>query len=483
MAVKKFEGLVKATPKDLDQLYDRNNAPKVCPVIDERITTEKGLDGHPVGSEAIAALMDPGFVQDFVHSTRGFESPTEFCLWAALFGVSSVGQRRMWITHGFDRLFTNLFLIFIGKAGVVRKSTTIKHVESLLKRVPSLYDPDDGSQAVFRVPIHTGKSTPEALYDLLAPEEVMIRDEDMLDSEVVKLGSRLVLTADELSSFLGKQTYNVGLTDLLLKLYDCKDYDEIITKKEGLKRFENIFFNFFAGSTIDGFRSSVPDSAQASGFLSRLLIVYAEDTQREFAIPMKFKGAPDRDELTRRLGWIGHYKQGDYHLDEQAQAHYENWYSDVKKQYRWGRYTDVEARIEIHTLKIAALLRAQAYSLSRTITLNDIKLAKLLVEQSIDYKRQVAEKMAAPGYQQNYQMVLDFLRSNGPVSRKLVNQSLGRKLKMAEIDEVLASMVHGSVIKVELDGERRRRVSSQTRETYTLVGEKEDGEQDVLAEV
>src|SRR5512146_987337 len=66
------------------------------------------------------------------------EAPASMVLWAGLFTLAAVAKRKVVFPKrlmGSYEIYPNLYLIFVGNPGVVRKSTTAGYAEELLLNV------------------------------------------------------------------------------------------------------------------------------------------------------------------------------------------------------------------------------------------------------------------------------------------------------------------------------------------------------------
>lgn len=138
--------------------------------------------------------------------------------------------------------------MLIAGSGKAKKSTAIGIAKSMMKEAG--------------VQMFDGKITPERL--------------------LTKLGTMpggmaiMTVVASELSAFLGKQSYNDGMIDTLIKLADCESHPYETQKGVVDLSDKNICFTLFSGSTPVGLSKAIPPQAQEHGFLSRYIWVYSE---------------------------------------------------------------------------------------------------------------------------------------------------------------------------------------------------------------
>ena len=214
-------------------------------------------------------LPSPGFITDFVLATRGLTTPTKFCIWSALFTISSVVRRDAELDWKPLRFFPNLYVFLVGPPCFTGKSTIIDHyVDKLLTSFHKhIKDPIEREKKKIRNKI-TSSCTPEALINGLARRVIHPRDAKGTMQDV-KIGSECCIVTGELSTFLGKQQYNAGLIQKLTSLYDCKENDRAITLSRTKDELEDIYVTLIGGMTQSGLENSIAEAALEEGFLSR----------------------------------------------------------------------------------------------------------------------------------------------------------------------------------------------------------------------
>jgi hypothetical protein len=452
-------------------LYMRDHPPKLRPVEAKPDMVEDPELGRsrPTNAEVILRMIPDGFIHDMVGATRGVESPTDFCIWSGFFAVSCALQRRAWAWDKPYEIFPNLFLIYMAPPGVCKKSTTIKLATKVIRGLPRLFE-EQGDKELFTMPIHDGSVTPEGMFDLLQPRTTTIYEEGSSSPISVPLGSRLALIVDELASFLGRQKYNSGAIARLINLYDCKDSDSAYTKKDKMQAMENVYFNLFAGTTPNGFQESIPEEAHGGGFLSRVILVRQDEPTRIFPKPFIPKGACSLPELSRRLGWISMYKGGHYTLDSEADEMYEKWYVDQKNAFKEGGMffgDDGNVRMDLMLMKLAMMIRAQAYDDSTVISGRDMAAAIQLIEEIGQAKRSVYSLITPNDWTKKVEMVVKRLKGKPDgVSRQRIAGWTSRDFPTRDLDQILSSLKTAGKIEILLDEQPVNKVHGISREVY-----------------
>jgi hypothetical protein len=145
-------------------------------------------------------------------------------------------------------------IIFVSDSGRCRKSTAI--------RLSREFTDAAGIRVI------KGKSSPEAFLRQLSPQMNSMND------------STAFLVISELSVFLSKQTYTESLIDLLTDLADADEEFEYTTNKYGVIKLIRPCVTMLAATTPIGLGENIPAKAHSTGFMSRVLYVYAHETDR-----------------------------------------------------------------------------------------------------------------------------------------------------------------------------------------------------------
>jgi hypothetical protein len=194
------------------------------------------------------------WIYDYLKYTEAQEAPEIFHLWSAVAILASVLNRRVWLPRiaptgvtYYSNFPGQLSPILIAGAGKAKKSTAINIAKQFMKAAG--------------VKVFDGKITPERLLGKLSqlkPQAVM------------------TTVASELSAFLGKQSYNDGMIDILIKLADCEAHPYETQKGVCDLSDANVCFTLFGGSTPMGLSKAIPPQAQEHGWLSRYCWVYSD---------------------------------------------------------------------------------------------------------------------------------------------------------------------------------------------------------------
>lgn len=198
------------------------------------------------------------WVTDYIFYTNQQESPEAYHIWTAIATLAAAMGRKTYLNRrsgGVTRyqIFPGqLMVVFVGGSGRVRKTTAVNPAKKFLRHINK--------------PIISGKSSPEAFLDQLDPKQ--------------KGTPQAVLIESEITVFLSKSTYADPLIDVLLKLADAEDKFEFNTRGGGKIEILEPCLTVLGATTPESLGDRLPSGAHGSGFMSRVIFVYAKSTDR-----------------------------------------------------------------------------------------------------------------------------------------------------------------------------------------------------------
>lgn len=315
------------------------------------------------------------FITDYLRYTEHTEPPYIYHRWCALAAVSAILGRSYYIPFGHARIFPNLYCLLIGEPGT-RKSTAIKTICRKLVSA-SGYDTfaaDKTSKEKFLLDLE-GVEEDSLLADSLPrgrgrnkwidPSTM----ENLWGDDAASLSDpkEVLICADEFSEFSG--IGNGEFYTTLGNLWDWDDDSRPFTQRLKNSRSVSIFqptVTLLAGTTSNKFAKIFPVDIMDDGFLSRMILVRGEKSDRKYDEPP----VPDPEHTAELVGILRAIRasngtRGPAERTAGARAVlkdiYHNWedIDDIRfKSYSTRRYTQL--------LKLSLVVSACQYS--NTIT-------------------------------------------------------------------------------------------------------------------
>lgn len=419
------------------------------------------------------------FIGDFVHCLKGYESPVLFNIWGALYAVSVMSGRQSWFRFGRDKLWPNLFLIWIAKPGVCKKSTALGLATRLIQELPSRYEDDPYMREAKSIDYITSKATADSLFMSLKPKfRAFLLPDGSVFSE--NFGSRTYVSASELATFLNVKKFNTGLVDTLTDLYDCKERDRELTRVRGIEEFNNFFFCLGGACTPMHMQTAFPPEAMGGGFMSRCILIHQEFPSVWHPLPEVYEGFPTQETLLDRLVWLSYNTRGEYYLTEEAMAEYSKWYRSWREDlFTRGVQDDAlaETRQDVLTLKVATLIRMCEYREGHDVTLQNYLDARELLTYTLSHANQVARGLGAKERQTTYLKIRNYVQKYQKLNRrKLLSLCSPRGIYVSEINPALTQLVQEGLVNIMMNNIPRPMPGSQPEEMYMWCGLSQDEE-------
>lgn len=427
-----------------------------------------------------------GFITDFVFHTRGFETPTLSVVWSALFLLASAVKREAWISWVPRPLYPNLYMLVIGPAGRVKKTTAVAEIGLPILEGFQQYIRNVNISGMKNIQVLKDKATPEAMLQTMLPEnrpgvDLYLRDEsgDFLKGEdgvavVYKKTSETSIIISELSTFLTKRSYGEGTLQLLLDLYDCRDTWEWRTMSQGVKYLRRLCTSFIAGTTVDGMRNSIPHAAMGDGFMSRTIPVYVPYTKRRFPYPRMVEGAPSTDEMQKRLAWVAEHGLGEFALSPEADVEYERWYTyNHRMMEEHPGISGAMSRMSHNLLKVALLVRLSRYDArGGTIELQDLQDGIRLLDVTYSSLPFLLSQLDEDEIMAESGKLLDYLKRHHKIVRKNALSSL--RIRADMLTTVVEELCSRGVVKVVLGDREGYHPWGNTLEEYVYMEDQDD---------
>lgn len=201
------------------------------------------------------------WIDGFIQYTEGKGSPEIYRLWAAIFTIGAVMERKVWLRTAKGKLYANQYIVLVGGAGI-GKSLCTRVVRDLLE---TLRTPD---RPFYIAPTSTTKAS---LIDALAAAERRIVRP--MEVPAVNAFNSLTVIANEFGVFL--PSWEGDFMSVLTDLWDCGPYAETRRTHKVNINIPNTQLNIFSATTPMQLTGLLPEGAWEQGFMSRMLTVYS----------------------------------------------------------------------------------------------------------------------------------------------------------------------------------------------------------------
>jgi len=371
------------------------------------------------------------WIKSYCQFTAATESPLVAHTWTAVSTIAGALRRQVWLDMGFFEWTPNFYIILVGPAGVINKSTTINIGMDLLRELGT---------------IHFGPSvvTWQAMVSALAKNA-----ESFFIGEDCHIMSPITIAASEMGTLLDPR--NREMIDVLVDLWDGKRGAwEKKTKTAGDDKIENPWINIIACTTPSWLGENVPESMIGGGFTSRCVFIYGDTKTQYIPYPKRtfdVKHAELKENLLRDLEEISLLK-GPITLTEEAMEWGSKWYEDfwknanaeTYKHLQDPRFDGYRARRQTHMHKLATVISVAQRS-DLVITKDDlIEADTLLTATEISSLPFVFQHIGRVDSAKLIERLLHLV-SKGRITREAVLRDM---LRIAE-PRMVADIINGAI--------------------------------------
>lgn len=370
-------------------------------------------------SKETPSLFDLYF--DYVKDT---ESPLIYHRWSLITCLSAVLGRQCWIPFGAARIFPNQYVMLIGDPGA-RKSTAIKMARKLI------------SSAGYKSFAATKTTKEKFLLDLEGVEEAS--DEVISSSKVMEnlFGEscndepkEVFIVADEFNDFM--RCNDLEFHSMLGALWDWDDetlhYEQRLKNSRSVKIFQPTI-TLLGGNTHTGFAEMFPPQAIGQGFLSRMLLIYAEQSNRKIAWPTQ-PSAEQHKVLIEQVHKIKVVMQGPLEFTDQAKAMLTTLYNTYEG-FADVRFTSYFTRRYTHLLKLCII--CAAVNMTRTIGMREVLLANTILRYAEHFMSKALGEFGKAKNADVANKILQVLsKTNGPVDVPVIWKHVSSDLDRIE---------------------------------------------------
>jgi hypothetical protein len=227
------------------------------------------------------------FFTEYIQYCGKTEVPAIFNRWAAIAGLGAFLGRQYHFDHGHFNIYPNVYCMLIGSAGT-RKGTAIKLMRKLLEKTGyNKFAAERTSKEKFLLDL-----AGEGGSDLLTPEQLL--DQNLFGDDAAKPDCEMFVAIDEFNDFIGNG--NIEFISMLGNMWDYNGLYSNRIKTGKSVEINNPTISIIGGNTPTGFSLAFPTDILGQGFFSRLLLIYADRTDRRITFP-----PPPPPESTERI--------------------------------------------------------------------------------------------------------------------------------------------------------------------------------------
>lgn len=387
----------------------------------------------------------PNWLRAYCKFTEHSEAPLDFHFWTGVSTIAAALRGRVWKDELHFKWNPNFYIVFVGPAGVVTKSTTLNIGYKLLAKIAEkqkiFFGPDSmtwhGLAKEFEraVAYHTYK------------------DKNGNDEKV--LISPLTCSVSELGTFLRPD--DRGLISFLTDVWDGKDRPfRHVTAVSGNLEPANPWLNIIGATTPSWLQNNFPAGLISEGIGSRIIFIFAENKRKLTAYPSRLARPVDyaltEQHLTEDLVDICQMI-GPYDLTDEAYLWGDTWYKNHNNGLRSvamasGRYGGYLARKQTHLHKLAMILAA-AKSSNLVITKADLEEANVILTAAEASMIRVFESMGVVDEAKHVAELVAFVRAHTWITRKGLWRCCYNIMSERDFNQALRIAVTGELLDIE----------------------------------
>ena len=287
------------------------------------------------------------FIENYLNYAKENEAPEIFHRWAAIFTLSSIIGRRVWIDPGNFTIYPNLYIIFVGDPGNGKSTAMIisRRMTRAFKWVP-LASPSMTLQSITQ---EMGKED--------GPSRIKFRDGDM-----IREYTQMTFFCNELVTLLNAGGNPIGMVEFFTDIWD-EEVFEVKTKNKGCDLIPAPYVNMLGCMTPEITGNMLKQQVISGGFARRAIFVYSDRVGTPVPRPQV---TPEMDQSFKKCleyGKIIGEKCGQFKWDAEAMEFFDEWYK--KKHYELSRHTDPVIRGHYRTKDSLVLKVGMLICLSR----------------------------------------------------------------------------------------------------------------------
>lgn len=350
------------------------------------------------------------WLKAYCEFTAVSEAPLEFHFWTGVSTLAATLKRRVWRDELQFKWTPNFYIIFVGPAGVVTKSTTLNIGYQILRNVKD----DQGREIVHFGPDSMTWHGLAKRFEMASAYETYT---DRSGNQQRILMSPLTCSVSELGTFLRPD--DKGLVSFLTDVWDGKDRPfGHYTKDSGNLNIENPWLNVIGATTPEWMQNNFPVSLLNEGLGARTIFIYGDKKRHYTAYPSRqVKATNYHDQETKLVEDLQYIAKlgGPIDMTEEAFKWGEAWYKKHLEgrelHMASSRYSGYLARKQTHMHKLAIILSlAQRDDL--LITKDDLEQANEILLQAEQSMIRVFESVGVVDEAKHVAEVVAFVRAH-----------------------------------------------------------------------
>ena len=378
----------------------------------------------------------------YMEYVEPFKGAMRYHRWSFLSCVAATLERRVWYSlGGLGKLYPNMYVVLCGGPGT-GKTTCSNLATGFVKEFNRSLGPSNGG-----VKFGPDKVTPAAILRRFMKCTKTIKGIPGVGSIEQ---SALYMHSTELSTLI-KDIGGGSLTDDLLKLYDCDEFFEKETIKDGTIKIPKPCLNFLADTTPSFLSGFLPREESGTGFTAR--IIFATHMGR---VDMD-EDVPEGDKILRQhiLNGIGriHTMAGPFTVNRDAKAFWADWFPrhrDKMFEIHDGNFMRYfYARKPVHIRKVAMSIAACRDN-NRVITEEDYRLAINFIE---DLEPEMSMSFGVQDYRRTSDLakqVIEMVPRTGEISKAELIKALylsGMAGSINDLNFTITTLLEGGLLK------------------------------------
>lgn len=363
-------------------------------------------------------------------------------MWACISATASLLERRVSLPFGSSSIIPNLYMMFVGTPGS-RKSSAIKLAKKFIKRTGyDTFAADKVTMQKFLCDL--GGLNDDGSTAKGSLEDVYLTELGLAD---IKSHSACYIAQDEFSDFIGINNY--GFISLLGNFWDIQEPYKYRLKNGTSFEIPVPTINVLGATTPGQFNTIFPPAIADQGFLSRLLIIKAEDITRKLAFPPQLPNDLDA-KIMSNFSKILQLK-GEMFFTEEAKELASQQYTTWKG-LEDARFATYETRRYSQLLKLCMIMAGMRFSLE--ITSEDFILANTILSYT---ETKMGDAIGYYGKADNSDTshtVLQIIKNTDrPITWKAIYPSVSMHLsKMTDLIQILTNLLAAGKIQQTQEG-------------------------------